>query len=156
MSARIKHGQDFGTFSITVQMSAENALLFFFGWLQYDGSCPIAEYHRNISASCAKVYPKRMFFATNNKYVLVHAGLNKLITNADCIQKTAALITNIKCANLFHLHRPLKEYTTSGKIIVRAKRGKNDEINILRSNTCPLYCNFAGFNRHCCCCFPCA
>src|SRR5688572_28239955 len=131
-----------------MQVRRKNALPVFISGLKYNRTSTIAKNYGYIPAPCAEIKPERMLFRTYNKYVFIHACFNKLVGYTQCINKTAALIPDIQCTDLFHLHSPLEQYTATGEIVIGRKGCKNNKVNILCSNAGSFYRNLGSFHSH--------
>ena len=89
-----------------------------------------------------------MFLTSNYKYVFVHTRFNKLIGNTQCIYKSTALISNVKCTNFFHTHGSLYQYAAARKIIIGREGCKYDKVNLFSSSACSFDGYFCRFHRH--------
>src|SRR5829696_97567 len=89
-----------------------------------------------------------MFLTSYNQYIFIHSAFDELITHTQSIYKSAALIADIQCTDLFHLHSPLQQYSATGKIIIRTNGSKDDKVNIRWSEASSFNSNFSSFYAH--------
>ena len=72
----------------------------------------------NMVVTCrpgGKVQRIAVLFTADYQYIFIHARSDELVTNAKRVDKTAALVTHIKCANVCNAKFALYKHATAGK-----------------------------------------
>ncbi len=148
MGAGIEHGQVFGKFTITVEVCAQDALVLFVCRLQDCSSGSVAKDYCYVPSPGGEIDSKRLLLTAYHQDVFVGACADELVGYAQGINKAAALVPNVQCPHFLHLQCPLHQYTTAWEIVVRTQCGEDDEVDLLRSGTCPFDGYFGCLDTH--------
>src|SRR5699024_7107167 len=95
------------------------------------GSCAIAKKHGNRSPAGGHVQSATVVFTADEQDVFIHAGFDELVGHRKSIDKTTALVANIKRRASVNIEQFLHQYSRSGKIIIGTEGGKDNQVYII-------------------------
>jgi len=92
----------------------------------------VSEYHRDVSAAGGDVQAGAVDFSTDKKNPVVKAASDKGICGGDTVNKSGALLADIQSRRGLQPQFVLKQTARTRKVDIRAERGKDNQIDIIR------------------------
>ena len=148
--AGVDVGQFLGVGTVGMELGGQNAPVRLVGGLENDRSGPVAKNDGHVSAPGTEVETHGVHFGADHQHVFVHPGLHKLVADRKGIDKPAALVAHIEGAHfaLRDAQLALHQHAAAGEVVVRAKRGKNDEIHLVGRDASPFAGDTGGGGAH--------